>query len=296
MKNLNLKSSELPSIKERRIQYIVKCLMCFHKHPFNREMQKACILEVYGTKNDQSVFRGVTIQTLRKLELIIGRNDKLRLTLNAEIIVATEDELIKQRSIGAVFFEIDNEKYKVIQAIKKGATRTSDLLLHFGLNSNLSSKQLKERINSWLEILRDIDLIREGKDGSYTLNIQVINQAKADLQIDETKESQFVNILLKSFATVNRYGKSGMVDINEIRNKVGLEYLKNNMILTKQQFDELLRKSQKITDQYIITFGQPMGSEEQLFDYRGKYYRTINIKPLKKEFKYDELHGEYIRA
>ena len=259
-------------------------------------MQKACILRIYPSKNEHSVFRGVTIQTLRKLGLIIGRNDKLRLTLNAEIIVAPKDEALSQRTTRAVFLEIDYDKFHIIQAIIDGLVNTSTLLTHFSERSKLTNKQLNERITSWVGILKNIGLIRQDNSRNYSLDEEVINQAQLDLKINDIKGSQFVKTLLKTFPSLNDYGASGMVDIDEMRSKVGLEYLNNKIILTKRQFDELLRKSPKITNEYIITFGQPMGSEEQLFEYRGKYYRTINIKALKRDTKNDELYGEYLRA
>jgi hypothetical protein len=279
-----LNERPIPIIKERRIEYIVNLLKCFSETPFNRRMQKACIMKLYPDSTEQTAFRGIAIQTLRKLGLIVGRSDKIRLSSNGEIIVDSDKTSMKDRTIRAVILEIDSRRFHFIELIRKlQPLNYSNFTAHLQKGTSLGEKQLKERIDSWLGILVDSKLVACDKNGTVRIKRENFETANKDLQIEE-KEPYFVETLLSCFHALYRYGTAGMVDIADLRSKVAFQYLqKMHMILTEMQFDQLLEKIPKVTDAYIITFGQPMGAEEQLFVYKGNYYRTINIKMLKKE-------------
>jgi hypothetical protein len=274
----------IPVIKERRIQRIVKALKCFSDNPFNREAQRTCVLGLYPSKNEHSVFRGITIQTLRKLGLIIGRSDKIRLTSNAEIIMDSMKLSLIDRAIKAVILEIDFEKFHFVELIRRNEPCSySNMISHFQDIGGWERGRLKERIDAWLKILIDSGLVAKDKSERITAVQESLETTIKDLQFEE-KEPLFIEILLASFSSLHRYGTSGIVDIADLRSKVAHEYLaRKQLIVTRSQFDQLLRRAPKITDTYIITFGQPMGSEEELFTFKGNYYRTINIKLIKKE-------------
>ena len=71
---------------------------------------------------------------------------------------------------------------------------------------------------------------------------------------------------------------AGIVDIADLRENVAVKLLRENkIILTENQFDEMLRKIPFATDSYIISFGRPMGAEEKLFKYKDNYFRTLSI-------------------
>jgi len=279
---LDLSGEQIPVIKERRIQYIIYSLKCFHDNPFNRELQRACVLKLYPDKNEHSVFRGVTIHTLRKLGLIVGRGDRIRLGSNGKIILDSDKVSMRERTIRAVILEIDFHRSHFIELIKKAQPlKYSDLISYLQKDAILGKKQLKERVDSWVRILTDSGLVDSDREGRLTVKSENLETAMKDLRVEE-KEPSFIEILLSCFSALHKYGTAGMIDIADLRSEVSIEYLhKRNMILTEAQFDQLLRNAPKVTDTYIITFGQPMGAEEQLFIYRGNYYRTINIRMLK---------------
>lgn len=270
----------IPSIKEHRVRLLIDSLKCFDANPFNREMQKKCVLNLYANKSEKSVFRGMVIPTLRTLDLIAGHSDKIRLASNGKIIVESEKSSIVHRAVRAIFLEIDFRKFHLLEKVRdhKSLTRAEIYLCMAG--NHPVDRGLKERVDSWLSILEDASLAKEDQE---MVKIVTENYQKAmeDLCV-EKKEKMFVNTLLACFHSFNRYGTTGMIDIVDLRTSVALEYLrKEQMILTEAQFDELLRRVPKTSDSYIITFGQPMGAEERLFVFRGNYYRTINIKSIR---------------
>jgi hypothetical protein len=278
-------SGVIPIIKERRIEYIIKSLRCFDENPFNREMQKNCILRIYKGSNEQTAFRGIAVQTLRKLGLIVGYGETIRLTSNAKIIIDSEKFSMTKQVTRSVVMEIDSKKFSFIELIRTDKAKTFSRLLSYlqKKNESISVKSLHERAKSWLDILSDVDLIDSRKSGIIKLNEINFNKATQDLSVNE-KIPFFDKMLLESYSSLHEYGTSGMVDIVDLRNSLATNYLREyRLILTKEQIDMLLEQTPKITNHYIITLGQPMGAEEQLLSYRGKYYRTINIKLLRDE-------------
>jgi hypothetical protein len=181
--------------------------------------------------------------------------------------------------------EIDSKKFLFVELIRNAKALTFSELLSCLEKSNksVSLKSLRERAKSWLDILSDVDLIDYQNGGIIKINEINFNSAAQDLSINE-KAPFFVKMLLASYSALHEYGTSGMVDIVDLRNSLAASYLREyHMILTKEQIDMLLDQTPKIANNYIMTLGQAMGAEEQLFNYRGKYYRTINIKLLREE-------------
>jgi hypothetical protein len=94
------------------------------------------------------------------------------------------------------------------------------------------------------------------------------------------KQEYFKNFLFAGYKILAQ-GQPGVrsVDIEELREKVAvLAYGDKSYIITKDQFDILLRSMPHITDEYVITFGRSMGPEENLFILDGNYYQTISIR------------------
>lgn len=111
-----MKTTEIPLIKEYRINKLKACLRCIDDHPFNRDKQKDCILNLYPGKSEKSVFRGMIIPSLRHLGLILGYRGFIRVSANGKIITESKilsDEL-HQRVLRAVMYEIDQNKFKLI--------------------------------------------------------------------------------------------------------------------------------------------------------------------------------------
>ena len=63
---------KIPLLKEYRLYFLIKALICFDNYPFEREKQRNCIIKNYSiTKDrdsdhwDKSIFRGMVIPSLK---------------------------------------------------------------------------------------------------------------------------------------------------------------------------------------------------------------------------------------
>jgi hypothetical protein len=281
-----LKENTIPLLKEYHIEKIVCALECFKEHPYRREKQKECILKLYPEKTEKSVFRGMVIPTLRKTGLILGYEGFIRISANGSVAVESKkmSGSFHQRTLQALTLDIDRRKFNFIEELANiGGFEKLVSEEHFKkmLASRIvspSHKQSIERINHWLRILEQAGLIRRNLVGEISLDLQVCNQAKADLSITGIKVAKFEEYLIGSFLELRRE-VGVIIDIADLREKVAIKLLnKEKEILTENQFDELLRRTLIATDKYIISLGRPMGAEEKLFSFKGKYYRTMTIE------------------
>lgn len=273
---------KIPMIKENRIEKIVDCLQCINKYAYNREKFRDCVLQLYPLgKSEKSVFRGMVIPTLRHLGLILGYADFIRVSANGKLILKSKEfgEEEFKKVLRASFLEIDNQLFKFISELEKMSVYqvSEDTFLENIVEKieGVSIKQKIERIKRWLRVLEQCDLVKTNKNLSVLF--ENLTQAKSDLN-PEKKEKFFKEYLFKSYSFLAPQS-AGIVDIADLRTEVALQiYLEKREILTEIQFDNLLRKLPIVTDEYIISLGQPMGAEEKLFKYCENYYRTMSIK------------------
>jgi len=272
----------IPLIKENRVDKLVEALKCIDSHPYDREKQRNCILKLYESKSEKSVFRGMIIPTLRYLGLIIGFGKAIRLSSNAKMILEglkiSQEEALRIRR--AVFLEVDKSKFGFIEIIKTNSdiTKKSLGMLIQPQLGRPNQKQMEERVKRWLNVLLDNELVGL-KEGKYiTLLRENHEQAEKELAIQE-KRTLFKNILFEEYESAPLHETAGIIDIPLLRQLVALEfYRKHKMILTEAQFDALLQEIPLVTDDYVISLGQPMGAEEKLFHCKGNYYRTLSIR------------------
>lgn len=269
----------IPLLKEHRISKIIQALKCIDKYPYSREKQRDCILKSYPNKIEKSVFRGMIIPTLRYLGLIVGFGGAIRLSSNGKIIVEAEKRSKKEalRVARIIFLEMDTKKFGFIENLKKNQKiAKKDFIALVGQKlEGIPKKRKEERINRWLKILEGCKLI-EFKEKSIILNEENYNDARKEL-LASSKRPLFKKLLFEVYESLPLLETAGIVDIPLLRQRVAIKYYEKNMILTESQFDELLRKLPLVTDDYVISLGQPMGAEEKLFRYRGNYYRTLSI-------------------
>jgi len=276
----------IPLIKEHRVLKLIEALQCIDEYPYNREKQRNCILKLYPNKVEKSVFRGMIIPTLRYLGLIVGFGKAIRLSINGKIIVESGKlggrEAIRVASI--VFLEMDKRTFGFIENLKKNQNIAKEDFIDL-ISQKLEGVQKKrkeERINRWLRILEGCKLIEFKGRRLIVLNKKNCEQAEKELNA-KSKRRLFKKILFEEYTSLPLYETAGIVDIPLLRQLVAITYYKkHNMILTESQFDELLREFPLVTDDYVISLGQPMGAEEKLFRYKGSYYRTLSITFFKK--------------
>ncbi len=279
-------NKKIPSIKEYHVDKLKRCLKCIDKYSFNRDAQKECILKLYPNKSEKSVFRGMVIPSLRHLGLIVGYGDFLRVSASGKLIIESEltSKNLHQRVLRAVIYEIDQNMFQFIDVLKKNDPITTQNFFQI-MNTIIdapSEKQKRERINHWLAVLTKVELINRDAQ-NITLNQSEYNQTLSDIKIDYKNVGDFKKYLFDVYFELSEE-TAGIVDITDIRESVAVKMLRDNkIILTENQFDEMLRKVPFATDDYIISFGRPMGAEEKLFEHKGNYFRTLSIQLFRRE-------------
>lgn len=275
----------VPLLKENRLSILVEALKCIDKYSYNREKQRDCILKLYPGKTEKSVFRGMIIPTLRYLGLIIGYGRAIRLSSNGKIIVEAEkkgeEEVLRVSRV--IFLEKDKKMFGFIEELKRYQDLTKRNLI------NLMSQKIKEipeerkieRIHRWLNILAECKLI--SFDGELIrLNGENYKRTENELNLLPTLSS-FKEILFEEYEYLRLNETAGIVDIPLLRQQVAIHYYqKYDIILTESKFDKLLENLPLVTDEYVISLGQPMGADEKLFYYKGNYYRTLRIISFRK--------------
>jgi len=279
----------IPLIKEYRIDKIKLCLKCINMHPFDRDKQKECILNLYPDKEDRgleqkekSIFRGMVVPSLRSLGFIIGYRDYIRLSANSRIIVESEslDNAFHGRALRAVVFETDRNIFQFTDIIRNAPIPLDHLLDSLDAE-DLSYRSRNERVRKWGAILEQVGLITNS-NGQLSINPLEYNQVLLDVDIKQKNTTTFRKHLFDASLELGRK-TAGIVDIADIRESVAVEMLRSGRtILTEDQFDEMLRNVHFVTDDYIISLGKPMGAEEKLFEYRMEHFRTLSIKRLRR--------------
>jgi len=279
-------NKKIPLIKEYRVEKLKNCLKYIDTYSFNRDKQKEFILSLYPDKKDKdpehkekSVFRGMVIPSLRHLGLIVGYGDFLRTSANGKLIIESEltSKNLHQRVLRAVIYEIDQNIFQFIDVLKENdSINIQNFLQLMNINAP-SEKQKKERISHWFSILKEVELINYNAK-NIILNEHKYNQILSDVDVDNKSMEDFKKYLFKAYFELSKK-TAGIIDIADLRENVALKLLRENkIILTENQFDEMLRKIPFATDDYIISFGRPMGAEEKLFERNGNYFRTLSIK------------------
>ncbi len=273
----------MPLIKEARIDKIKTCLKCISNHPFDRKRQRDCIMELYPGKTEKSVFRGMVIPSLRHLGLIVGYAGGLRVSANGKIIIDSEsiEPDLHLRCLRAVMYEIDKVKFGLVgMVMRRAPVSLSDLVQSLASSSSAPDPRMKERIVSWLSVLQHIGLVKS-IDSGFLLSEENTEEAAQDLNTSLVDSEEFKNTVFEEYFKLGKT-TAGIVDITDLRASVASAILNNkHKILTESMFDNLLYSIPLITEDYLISFGRPMGAEEKLFKYKDDYYRTISITVLK---------------
>jgi len=273
-----------PLIKEYRIQKLTKCLECFDKFAYHREKQRDCVLELYPNRDDKtlehrekSIFRGMVIPSLRYLGLIIGFGDIIKPTANGKLIIESQfDNELHKRCWRAIIYEIDKRMFNFLEIIKQHKFSKNNLIKDLSNQiEGTSFKQKKERIEKWLSILHQVELIKYSM--GVSLNENNYKQVLLDIDPNLKNFEKFCDYVIDKYYGLGRCS-AGIVDIRELREAVALMFLKERYILTEKQFDHLLRKFISTATSFHISLGEPMGADQKLFEYKNKFYKTIIMK------------------
>lgn len=278
-------SKKIPLIKEYRIYKLVKCLECFNKFAYNREKQRDCILSLYPNKmqkslehREKSIFRGMVIPSLRYLGLIIGFEDMIKLSANGKLIVESQfDNELHERCRRAVVYETDTRIFNFLTIIEQHKYSKNELIM--SLSDQIigaSDKQKKERIEKWLSILHQVELIENL--GGISINKKNHQQVLSDINPDLKDFNKFCDYTIDGYYNLSK-NSAGVVDIRELRQFVAVSFMKeSNEILTENQFDYLFRKFMSTTKNFHISLGEPMGPDQKLFEYKDNFYKTVIMR------------------
>jgi len=271
-----------PLIKEYRISKLIECLKCFDKFVYNREKQRDCVLSLYPNKMEKSlehmeksIFRGMVIPSLRYLGLIIGYGDLIKPSANGKLIIESKfNNDLHKRCLRAIVYEVDRDVFNFLSIIEQNRYSKNALIEELSKRINSSSnKQKKERIEKWLSILYQVELIMYLD--SVTIKEENYKQTLLDIDADLKNFKRFEEFVVSEYYNLGR-GTAGIVDIRTLREFVGVRFIKEcKEILTENQFDYLFRKFISTTKKYHISLGEPMGADQKLFKYKDNFYKTI---------------------
>lgn len=255
---------------------------CFGKNPYNRDKLRESVLSLYEGKTEKSVFRGMAIPTLRRLGLIIGFEQLIRLSANGKLVfnACTKSLSLAKRVLGTIVFEIDSSEIGFLEDTRnKKEIYSANLIEEWIPKVNApTAGRARERIKDWVGLLKHCGLLIEKKD-LVSINHSLLKQVAQDSN-SLKKKKLFKELLFISYQGLVSHAKGiRSHGIDDLRAEVALNLLnKYDVVLTDKQFDELLLRFPKTTSKYLISFGRPMGADEKLFLYDGKYYQTISIR------------------
>ncbi len=261
---------------------IFELIACVAANPYNRDELRDAVLKLYEGKSEKSVFRGMAIPTLRRLGLIVGFEQFIRLGANGMLIYEAWkiSEQWGKYALGTMVYEIDTDEIGCQKELaRKPQWKQKDFIEFFLLKINApNQRSARERLMDWIGLLKYCDLI-SSTNGIISLNDQMIKRIL--VYSDYRKKARsFKKLFITSYQQlVARTRGMQSHPIENLRELMALTMLsKHKQILTERQFDALLAEFPKTTPEYLISFGRPMAADEKLFFYNGKYYQTISIR------------------
>jgi len=287
-----MNKKKIPLIKEYRIYKLKGCLQCIDRYLFNREKQRDCILDLYLNKKgksiehrEKSIFRGMVLPSVRYLGLIIGNADSIKASANGKLIIESQDDQkLYQRVLRAITYEVDKDIFNFIPIIKNLSMPKQEFIQKISNKiEGVSEKQKIERVDKWLSILHQVELINYSSSQIISINKKKYKQTIDDVNVDMKNFKNFKEYFFESYFELSRK-YAGVVDITDLRECICLKILKSQKdILTENQFDEMLSRVLSETKEYIISLGRPWGAREKLFKFEGNSYKTIIVKKYQKE-------------
>ena len=236
---------ELPVLKAQN--KIFELVECVGNNPYNRDRLRDAIVALYSGKAEKSVFRGMAIPTLRRLGLIIGFGELIRLSANGKLIYEAlkMDKLYAKRALGTIVYEMDTLEIGFLNKLSNKQNWSQTKFVEFFiLKVNAPNpSSARERIQDWLGVLGYCDLLIE-RDKEISLNYQRIKQVAADADYKK-KARLFKNLLLPAYSRlVKRTRGMQSHPIEDLRaemaEKMLIQYkkysLKNNLMNSSRDF------------------------------------------------------------
>jgi len=287
--------TKTPLLKEDRLVYLLRALQCFQSWPMDRDHQRNCVLDGYLAElgqhaedlseeqrghMDKSIFRGMVIPSLRYLGFIMGDGDFLRLSSNGMLAVAADSSMadLRPHVLASLIYEIDQSQFQYLPLIgqQPGPQKPLELQLSEVLTSGPSERQRRERVKHWLRILADARLV-DNTNGVLKTSA-LTSLVPHFLEVCQEDVDWFLPALLSSYRQLVDVTESVSCSIVNLRTQLSTDQLKNHSrIVTRQRFDQLMQLVPFEGEDYMLSFGSPIGWGEDLIEYKNRQYSTLII-------------------
>lgn len=279
---------------------ILGLLKCIEENEGNTLDMKNCIhkyLQRLGGKEKQRNIRsdvyGVTLPSLRKLELIIGRGRFLQLSSNGRLLLRSYssggfDEFRYQ--FGRILYEIDERKCKVISSFLEVCDRIpkQDAVTYGHIVSSLSKKGIEthekdERLRKWLPFLEYVGLIKRINKGLFHVNLELVRNYK--LKRTPAPFELFDKVLFEEYKKLEI--REGIyVPIYLLRKNVCTRLIEKGFSFNTFDFEiffvALLNKYSSLERKKIL-LSQPGKREEEGIYVDNTYYYFISIYDVEED-------------
>ena len=268
-------------------------LQSVNTYPYDREGFENSILSLYPGKSTKSVFRGMAIPTLRSLGLILGYNDVIRISANGALIFGAYQISQEEgfRALRSTQFELDTS-IGIINYVEELGSVPFDKFLEYWidlveitqgksfLKQELRDRAARERIVDWVNFLIYSGLLYNSNQYLYIYTEKLMSTRNDTNPYQQDKGETFRDLFFRCYKRiVVEQGGINTVEIELLRKELALRaYQQKRLLITEKQFDELLERLPKTTNEYTITFGRSMGADEKLFHFKNQFFQTIFIR------------------
>lgn len=272
---------------------IFELLECINDHPYDRDGFQEAVLRLYEGKSPKSVFRGMSVPTLRRLGFIVGYADVIRISANGALVHTARQESKSEglRALRAVLLEMDDQIGLLSYLENKSAIPIQGLIDDWTPRVDISDSRVahkpkarnraaRERLLDWVNFLTFAELLYSSGQ-NVRVDARRLTQTRNDVDANTSeKRESFEKNLFKAYRRIV-FEQLGIktVEIEHLRRELAVRaYEQSHLLITEKQFDVLLKGLPKASDEYTIAFGRSMGADEKLFFFQGKYYQTVSIR------------------
>jgi len=281
-------------------EMILELLKCIEENEGNVFDMKNCIhdyLQRFSGKemerNIRSDVYGITLPSLRKLQLVIDHGNFIRLNSNGRLLLRSYftggfDDFKYQ--FGRIVYEIDERKCKVISSLievssrlpKQNAVADRDLLSSL-LKRGVETYQRDERLRKWLPFLEYVNLIEIKNKDRFQVNIELVENYK--LKRAPASFELFEKILFEEYGKL-KVKESIYVPIYMLREKVCNLLIEKGYSFNTFDFElflvAVLNKYSTLKRKKIL-LSQPGKREEEGMYIEDTYYYFISIYDIKED-------------
>lgn len=289
---------KIPIIKAAP-RMILELLKCVAENEGNVLDMKNCIHTYLQTlsgkdrpRNIRSDVYGVTLPSLRKMDLVIGHGHFLQLSSNGRLLLRSYssggfDEFKYQ--FGRIIYEIDVRKCLVIPSLLEISGSKEHNAVKYGqLVSKLREKGIgthekDERLRKWLPFLRYVDVIKTIDKDLFRINIELVRSYK--LRRTPAPFELFEKTLFEEYEKLQI--KEGVyVPIYMLKENVCAQLMERSYPFNTFDFEiffvDLLNKHRSL-DRKKILLSQPGKREEEGMYVDNTYYYFISIYDVKED-------------